>query len=80
MNSEVPNRRARLLSFFRCLSTLLAIYHVMNEKFHPAHLLIYVVNKQVEWHFFSNPAHYSGLLVCLGLQSNKAINKEMITI
>ena len=27
------------------LSTLLAISHVINEKFHPARLLIYLVNK-----------------------------------
>jgi hypothetical protein len=34
------------------LSTLLAIFHVISKKVHPARLLIYLVNKQV----FSNPA------------------------
>ena len=34
------------LDFSDFLSTLLAIFHVINEKFHPACLLIYLVNKQ----------------------------------
>ena len=33
------------LDFSYFLSTLLAIFHVRNEKFHPACLLIYLVNK-----------------------------------
>ena len=33
------------LDFSDFLSTLLAIFHVINEKFHPARLLIYLVNK-----------------------------------
>ena len=44
------------LDFSDFLSTLLAIFHVINEKFPPARLLIYLVNKQAGWHFFSNPA------------------------
>ena len=40
------------LDFSDFLSTLLAIFHVINEKFHPARLLIYLVNKQAGWHFF----------------------------
>ena len=34
--SEVPNGRACLLRFFRFSFPLLAIFHVINEKFHPA--------------------------------------------
>jgi hypothetical protein len=34
------------LNFSDFLSTLLAIFHVLNQKFHPARLLIYLVNKQ----------------------------------
>ena len=40
------------LDFSDILSTLLAIFHVINEKFPPARLLIYLVNKQAVWHFF----------------------------
>ena len=50
------------LNFSDFLSTLLAIFHVVNEKFHPAHLLIYLVNKQAGWHFFPILLVYSGLL------------------
>jgi hypothetical protein len=32
--------------------TLSAIFNVINDKFHPACLLIYLVNKQTGWHFF----------------------------
>ena len=42
------------LDFSDFLFTLLAIFHVINKKFHPARLLIYLVNKQAVWH--SNPA------------------------
>ena len=54
--SEVPNRRlieehARL-DFFDFLSTLFAIFHVINLEFHPARLLIYLVKKQAGWFFF----------------------------
>ena len=34
------------LDFSDFLSTLFAIFHVINEKFNPARLLIYLVNKQ----------------------------------
>ena len=34
------------LDYSDFLSTLLAIFHVINEKFPPARLLIYLVNKQ----------------------------------
>ena len=34
------------LDFSGFLSTLLAIFHVINRKFHPARLLIYLVNEQ----------------------------------
>ena len=50
------------LDFSDFLSTLLAIFHVINEKFHPARLLIYLVNKQAGWHFFPTLLVYSGLL------------------
>ena len=40
------------LDFSDFHSTLLAIFHVINEKFHPACLLIYLVNQQAVWHFF----------------------------
>ena len=48
------------LNFSDFLSTLLA--YVKNEKFHPAHLLIYLVKKQVRWNFFPTLLVYSGLL------------------
>ena len=54
-------------------STLLAIFHVINEKFPPARLLIYLVNKQAGWHFFPSLLVYSGLLFYEGLQSSKTI-------
>ena len=50
------------LDFSDFLSTLLAIFHVINEKFHPARLLIYLVNKQAGCHFFPSLLVYSGLL------------------
>ena len=59
------------LDFSDFLSTLLAIFHVINEKFHPARLLIYLVNKLAGWQFFPSLLVYSGLLVYLGLQSRK---------
>jgi hypothetical protein len=34
------------LDFSDFLSTLLAIFYVINEEFHPARLLIYLVKKQ----------------------------------
>ena len=43
--SEVPNKSP--LKFFR-----FSFHHVVNEKFHSARLLIYLVNKQAGWHFF----------------------------
>ena len=52
--SEVPNRRACSLRFFRFCFTLLAIFHVINEKFHPVHLLIYLVKNQAGWKFFQS--------------------------
>ena len=43
------------LDFSDFLSTLLVIFHLLHEKFHPARLLIYLVkNRQGE--FFSKPA------------------------
>ena len=41
------------LNFWDFHSTLIAIFHAVNEKSHPARLSIYLVNKQA---FFSNPA------------------------
>ena len=49
------------LDFADFLSTLLAIFHVINEKIPPARLLIYLVNKQAEWHFFPSLLVHSGL-------------------
>ena len=40
------------LDFSDFLSTLFAIFHVINEKFHPARLLIYLLKKQAGWIFF----------------------------
>ena len=40
------------LDFSNFISTLLAIFHVINKKFHPARLLIYSINKQAGWPFF----------------------------
>ena len=51
------------LNFSDFHSALLAIFHVINKKFHPARLLIYLVNKQAGWHFFPTLLVYSGLLV-----------------
>jgi hypothetical protein len=48
------------LDFSDFLSTLLAIFHVINEKVPPARLLIYLVNKQAGWHFFPSLLVYSG--------------------
>jgi hypothetical protein len=39
----------------------LAIFHVINEKFHPARLLVYLVNNQEECLFFPTLLGYSGL-------------------
>ena len=39
------NEHARL-DFSDFLSTLFAIFHVINKKFHPARLLIYLVKKE----------------------------------
>ena len=44
------------LDFSDFISTLFVIFHVINEKFHPARLSIYLVKKQAEGFFFSNPA------------------------
>ena len=45
------------LDFSDFLFTLLAIFHVMNEKFHPARLLVYILSKKAgRMEFFSNPA------------------------
>ena len=51
------------LDFSDFLSTLLTIFNVINEKFHSARLLIYLVNKQAGWHFFPTLLVYYGLLV-----------------
>ena len=50
------------LDFADFLSTLLAIFHVIDEKFHPTRLLIYLVNKQAGGHFFPSLLVYFGLL------------------
>ena len=57
---EVPDEHA-CLDFSNFLSTLLTIFHVINEKLHPAPLLIYLVNKRAEGSFFSNPACLLGI-------------------
>ena len=57
------------LDFSEFLSTLLAIFHVINKKFHPACLLVYLVKKQAGWNFFPNLLVYFGLFVYEGLQS-----------
>ena len=50
--SEVPpNRRAWSLNFFLHFPCL-QFFRVINQKFHPARLLIYLVNKRAGWHFF----------------------------
>ena len=51
-----------LLDFSDFLSPLLAIFHVIYEKFLPDRLLVYLVNKQAGWHFFPSLLVYSGLL------------------
>ena len=64
------------LDFSDFLSTLLAIFHVINKKFQPARLLTYLVKKQAGWNFFPTLLVYSGLLFYQGLQSMKSsINK-----
>ena len=65
---SVINEHARL-AFLEKFSTILSIFHVINTKFHHARLFIYLVNKQLGWHFFSSILFYSGLLVYQGLQS-----------
>ena len=60
--SALIEEHARL-DFSDILSTLLAIFHVINEKFHPACLLIYLVNKRAGWHYFPTLLVYFSLLV-----------------
>ena len=50
------------LDFSDFRSTLLANFYVINEKFHSARLLIYLVNKQAGCHFLPSLLVYSGLL------------------
>ena len=50
------------LDFSDFLSTLLAIFHAINEKFPPAPLLIYLVISKQGGTFFSSLLVYSGLL------------------
>ena len=50
------------LDFSDFLSTLLAIFHVINEKFPPARLLIYLVISKQGGTFFPSLLVYSGLL------------------
>ena len=53
---SLKEERARL-DFSDFLSTLFSIFHVINEKFHPARLLIYLSNKKAgRVNFFSKPA------------------------
>jgi hypothetical protein len=69
------------LDFSDFLSTLLAIFKVVNKKFHPARLLIYLVKKadRMEF-FFPILLFYFGLLVYLGLQSIPANNHAKVSI
>ena len=39
------------LAFLEFFATILSIFYVINEKFHPTRLLIYIVNKQTGWYF-----------------------------
>ena len=50
------------LDFSNFLSTLFAIFHVINKKFHSARLLIYLVYKQAVLRFLPSLLVYSGLL------------------
>ena len=50
------------LDFSDFLSTLLAIFHVINEKFPPARLLIYLVISKQGGTLFPSLLVYSGLL------------------
>ena len=50
------------LDFSDFLSTLLAIFHVINEKFPPARLSIYLVISKQGGTFFPSLLVYSGLL------------------
>ena len=50
------------LNFSDFLSTLLAIFHVINETFPPACLLIYLVISKQGGTFFPSLLLYSGLL------------------
>ena len=59
---EVSIEEHARLDFSDFLSTLLAIFHVINEKLPPACLIMYLVNKQAGWHFFPSLLIYSGLL------------------
>ena len=68
-NSQQPSPTLKcLIEEHACLnfsdfhSTLLSIFHAVNEKFHPASLFIYLVNKQAGWHLFPALLVYSGLL------------------
>ncbi len=53
------------LDFSDFLSTLLAIFHLKNKKFHRARLWTYLVKKQAEWNF-SQPCSF--ILVCSSIR------------
>ena len=67
------------LDFSGFLSTLLSIFHVINEKFHPARLLTYLVKKQAGWNFFPTLLVYSGLLFNL-LGTSKYVSTQPFKI
>ena len=60
--TSVIEEHARL-DFSDFLSTLLAIFHVINEKFPPARLLIYLVISKQGGTFFPSLLVYSALLL-----------------
>ena len=50
------------LDYSDFLSTVLAIFHAINKKFHPARLLTYLVKMQAGWIFYPTLLVNSGLL------------------
>ena len=61
------------LDFSNFLSTLLAIFHVINEKFQPSRLSIYLINKQTGWNFFQA---FSFILVCSSIRDFRVSEVE----
>ena len=64
------------LDFSDFLSTLLVSFHLISRKFHSTHLLIYLVNKQAGWHFFSNPAHLFRSAYLLGTSAYSRVRNK----